>query len=156
LEPGNKEIVTAMSVKMRADIISYGEGKLRGELHSRFFEEPFVFTSLVRMIEVMETTFDTKGFPEKVMLPRTFGKPKERLRKNELDLNAHVKDAAAPEAQPEPGGIKCTFDIHVRFRQHAEWQGQLHWVEKDTVKDFSSILDMLKLIDNALVDANTG
>ena len=151
MEPGINENVTAMSVKMQAEIVSYADGQLRGELHSIYFEEPFVFTSLVRMIEMMETTFDTKGFPEKQMLPRTFGKPKERLRKNQLDLNARAKETTVTDALPESEGLKRTFEISVRYRYSAEWQGNIQIVEKNETKAFASILEMLKIIDDALV-----
>jgi len=142
--------ITAMSVKMIAEITPVEGGGLHGELDCSYFEEPFVFTSLIRMIEMMETTFDTKGFPEKHMLPRTFGKAKERLRKHELDLHAHVKDNSAEKAQTKTDSKKCTFEISVRFRHNAEWQGSIIWIEKDVTKQFSSILELLKLMDHAL------
>jgi hypothetical protein len=150
LIPG--EIVTELSVKMRAEIVSHGDGQLRGELHSMYFEEPYVFTSLVRMIEMMETTFDAKGFPEKHLLPRTFGKPKKRLKHSELDINKHIKETAVVEDWPTPDGVKCTFDISVRYRHSAEWQGRIYWVERDITWEFMSVLEMLKHIDNALHD----
>ena len=152
MEPGNNEHVTAMSVKMQAEIVSYGDGLLRGALFSKYFEEPYVFTDLVRMIEMMEMTFDTKGFPEKTLLPRTFGKPKQRLRKNELDLNAFMKESTVTSILPEHEGIKRTFEISVRYRHSAEWQGNIYIVEKNEHKDFTSILEMLKIIDDALVE----
>ena len=150
--------VTAMSVKMLAVIITGDDGSISGELDCEYFAEPFTFTSLVRMIEMMETTFDTKGFPEKQMLPRTFGKAKQRLRKNELDLDAFMKEQTGTinspvmQSQTKPDGKTCTFEILVRFRHSAEWQGSIHWIEKDTTKQFSSIVELLKLMDKALAD----
>jgi len=68
----DKEVVTAMSVKMRAEIISYGPDCLVGELNSKYLEVPYKFSSLIRMIEKMEEIFDSKGFPEAFLSPRTF------------------------------------------------------------------------------------
>jgi len=141
-----------MSVKMLAEITSSNNGEIHGELDCMYFEEPFKFTSLIRMIEMMETTFDAKGFPEKQLLPRTFRKAKERLRKHELDINAHIKEQTTTQAQPNPDGKKCTFEILVRFRHNAEWQGSIKWIEKGATKQFSSIVDLVKLIDTALSD----
>ena len=150
MESGINEVVTAMSIKMRADIVSHSDGSLRGELHSQYFKKPFVFTSLVRMIEKMEKTFDTKGFPETFMLPRTFSDTQPVRHRRGTDLIDTVAEADAPDTQPVPGDIKCTFDISVRFRQNAEWQGRIYWVEKDRNLDFKSILDMLKFINEAI------
>jgi len=142
--------ITAMSVKMIAEITSDDSGGIHGELDSIYFKEPFIFTSLVRMIEMMEATFDFKGFPEKQMLPRSFEKAKKRFRKHELDLHAHADELSAFQRRPGSGGKTCNFEILVRFRHNAEWQGNIRWVEKDNTKDFSSILELVKLIDTAL------
>jgi len=145
--------VTAKSVKMLVIITSYEDGQLQGRLDSEFFEEPFEFSSLVRMIEMMETTFDTKGYPEKQLLPRTFGKAKKRMRKNELDLHAYMANLPAERTETEAKPATCSFYISVRFRHNAEWQGQINWIEKEKTEKFSSIVDMVKLIDEAIAIA---
>jgi len=139
-----------MSVKMIAVIKQDKDGGVHGELDSKFFKEPFAFTSLVRMIEMMEATFDTKGFPEKQMLPRSFDSAKKRFRKHELDLHAHAEGLANALNEPNPDGKTCSFEILVRFRKNAEWQGNILWVEKGVTKEFKSIVEMVKLIDTAL------
>ena len=168
--------VTATSVKMHA-VVKQHNGNIQGELSCKYFEEPFKFSSLMSMIEMMETTFDAKGFPEKHMLPRTFGASKPRLRKHEVDLDellskytsldeddagggtgaavAGADDAggdAAAGAGSAAGDKLCSFDISVRFRHNAEWQGSILWIEKDVTKQFSSIVELIKLIDNALAE----
>jgi len=45
---------------------------------------------------------------------------------------------------------KGTFEISVKFMQNSTWQGQIHWVEKDQKQNFRSVLEMLKLMDEAL------
>jgi len=148
--------VTAMSVKMHAVINQNSDGTLHGELSSKYYEEPFTFTNLMSMIEMMETTFDTKGFPEKHLLPRTFGKAKRRLRKHELDLPAvakersTVKETAESTEQQQTTEKTCTFEISVRFRHNAEWQGSIIWIEKERTKRFSSIIELFRQINEAL------
>jgi len=154
LDAEKNEVVTAMSIKMRAEIVSHNDGSLRGELHSQYFKKPFIFTSLVRMIEKMEKTFDTKGFPEKFMLPRTFSEEKPVRHRRGTDLIETVKEADAPEEPLAPGDRKCTFEISVRYRRNAEWQGQIHWIEQDKNFDFKSILEMLIMMSNALEGKN--
>jgi hypothetical protein len=152
LEHAEKGIVTAMSIKMHAEIVSYGNGSLRGELHSKYLETPYEFTSLLRMIEKMEEIFDTVGFPEKFMKPRTFADEKKVKKKLETERDYAISDIILQAIDKEMGGAKCTFEISVRFRQHATWQGEITWVEKNLMQYFRSVLEMLKLIDEALMD----
>jgi len=145
--------VTAMSVKMQAAVKRTNDGNLLGELNCKFFEEPVVFSSLMNMIEIMETTFDAKGFPEKQMLPRTFGKGKRRVRKHEAELPALLKDEELVKGRTSSitaDGEVCSFEILVNYRHNAEWQGNIKWLERDVTKRFSSIVELIKLIDNAL------
>jgi len=149
--------VTAMSVKMHAKIKQNNDGSIHGELDSIYFEEPFTFTNIMSMIEMMETTFDTKGFPEKHLLPRTFGKAKQRLRKHELDLPAFAKERSAVkeivDTQEQHTHAKtCNFEISVRFRHNAEWQGSVKWIEKDETKRFSSIIEFVRQVNEALTE----
>jgi len=36
--------------------------------------------------------------------------------------------------------------------QNATWQGRIHWLEKNQDQNFRSVLEMLKLMDEALAD----
>jgi len=49
-------------------------------------------------------------------------------------------------------GVKCTFEITVKFQQNATWQGTIHWFEKNQKQNFRSTLEMLKLMDEAIMD----
>ena len=156
--------VTAMTVKMIAKIKSSESGQFHGELDSEFFKEPFVFAGFMNMVEMMETTFDTKGMPEKHLLPRSFGKARLRMRKNEVDLNKFLAEKQGIQVKqrkrrnessalqdPEEPPLSCpTFEILVRYRHNAEWQGEIRWIEKSTIKYFSSIVEMAKHMDEAL------
>jgi len=160
-------------------VVKLHNGNIKGELSCKYFDEPFKFSSLMSMIEMMETTFDAKGFPEKHMLPRTFGKEKPRIRKHEVDLDellrkytsleeasdagehsgagGHSGRSEAGENRdagdlPEAKDKTCSFDISVRFRHNAEWQGSIHWIERNVTKQFSSIVELIKLMDNALAE----
>ena len=52
------------------------------------------------------------------------------------------------------GSTKCTFTVTVNFTQNATWQGHIHWAEKNQKQTFRSALEMLKLMDNALVEVS--
>ena len=146
LEPNNKGPVTAMSLRMRSDITSYGPGKLVGELHSQYLTEPFYFVDLFGMIQKMEEIFDTHGFPQVFLSPRTFTDKKPAAAKES------VKGSYIMEMETTAGseGVRCTFEITVGFRQNATWQGHILWIEKNIKQNFRSVLEMLKLMDEAL------
>ena len=45
-------------------------------------------------------------------------------------------------------GRLATLKTRVMFRQNAEWQGNARWLEEDLIEDFSSVLELLTLIDS--------
>jgi hypothetical protein len=155
LDSERNDIVTAASIRMRAEIASYGYNALKGILYSQYLDRPFGFISLMQMIEKMEEIFDTKGFPEAFMTPRTFGYSGKNTNKHKIDGNEVMKDETASGIVFEPGDTKCTFEITVKFRQNATWQGQILWAEKNLKQNFRSVLEMLRLMDEALTE-NTG
>ena len=152
MEPDRKGLVTAMSVQMRAEITLYTIGRMRGLLYSQYLDEPYEFFSFVKMIEKMEEIFDTKKFPQAFMKPRTFGNTRKETKKLDAERNDIMKDVMKPNVTEEAAGSKCTFEITVKFRQNATWQGQILWAEKNQKQNFRSVLEMLKLMDEALTE----
>ena len=51
---------------------------------------------------------------------------------------------------------RCREDFIVRviYNEHATWQGEIVWVEKQEKQYFRSALELIKLIDNALDESN--
>jgi len=145
-------IVTAMTVRMRTEIVFIEGGFIRGELQSQYLKAPFVFFDLLRMIEKMEEIFDLKGFPQAFLKPRTFDGAGRAVRKNNYLKNNAMKDIMDLKNIEGMDGIKCTFEIAVRFRQNATWQGQITWAEKNLKQNFRSVLEMLRLMDEALME----
>jgi len=149
-----KDLVTAMSIKMLAVIVSFGHGRIRGELHNKYLDSPYVFFDLVRMIQKMEEVFDAKCFPEAFLSMRSFGLVGHNVKKMKSERNGEMKESNFQNNKSEPGGSKCTFEIAVRFRQNATWQGQIYWAEKNMKQNFRSVLEMLKLMDEAISEAD--
>jgi len=61
-----------------------------------------------------------------------------------------MKDPREIGGKRERGSTKCTFEIEVKFMQNATWQGQIHWAEKNQKQNFRSVLEMIKLMDEAI------
>jgi len=148
-----KTHITAMSVKMRAEVMLLGRGLYRGCLLSQYLEEPYEFFSFVRMINKMEEIFDDKNFPQAFLSLRSFRSKKDRTEKFVARASAAVSDVLHLKHHEGSSKSSCTFDIHVRFRQKATWQGQIHWLERGVRLDFRSELEMLRLMDKAMIDA---
>ena len=156
-------LVTATSMQMQAEIVKYKDGRIRGLLHSIYLAAPFEFLDFVQMIDKMEEVFDEKRFPESFLTPRSsFGvtrsktsKTKEKTQDNKLESERVdiMSDNTERIKLDDPGGPKCTFEISVKFRQNATWQGQILWAEKNVKQNFRSVLEMLKLMDNALSES---
>jgi hypothetical protein len=64
-----------------------------------------------------------------------------------------MKNKSLNEDHPELGNTKCTFQIKVKFTRNATWQGEIHWIEENKKQNFRSDLEMIKLMDEALIDA---
>ena len=156
MESGNRVLVvtTMSSMQMTAYIVTCGRGILKGELHSQYLESPFEFFDLVRMIEKMDEIYDLMDFPEAFLRPRSFAAEKCDRKKRETERGIAMNDIINPVFNDESSKSRCTFEISVRFRQNATWQGQILWVEKNLRQNFRSVLEMLKLMDEALMDGD--
>lgn len=56
------------------------------------------------------------------------------------------------EATREQLNKKPTFVIKIQCQQNASWQGTIRWLEGSKEKSFRSALEMLKLMDDIVVD----
>ena len=145
------DIVTAASVLMQAEMFPCGNGLIMGTLHSKYLSQPYEFFDPMQMLEKMEEIFDEKKFPEAFLTPRTLNPAKTEAKGKSFAKRAEVmKDMKKTIEQTSQNGKKCTFEISVKFRQNATWQGTILWIEKNLKQNFRSVLEMLKLMDEAL------
>ncbi|HIT40610.1 MAG TPA: hypothetical protein IAB60_00670 [Candidatus Caccovicinus merdipullorum] len=45
---------------------------------------------------------------------------------------------------------KETFVVHVISQENATWQGQVTWLDEKETKSFRSLLELIKLMDEAV------
>ena len=152
MNPDERNFVTAQSMQMMAEVVLYESGHIKGVLHNKYLEAPFEFLSFVQMIERMEKVFDSMKFPQAFMKPRKFDNVnnKRATKKLKAERNDIMQTAVITDTHEEAVSSKCTFEITVKSRQNATWQGQILWAEKNTKQSFRSVLEMLKLMDEAL------
>ena len=148
----DNSLVTAASIQMQAAIFSCKHSDFSGVLMGQYLSAPFEFNSLFQMIMKMEEVFDEKRFPEAYLTPRVFLASRAKTDYAEKGEVADMANIDELKPRLTGGTPKCTFEINVMFRQNATWQGQILWVEKNLKQSFRSVLEMLKLMDEAMGD----
>ncbi len=118
---------------------SYDGRELKGRLYNPFFSEGKRFTSTMELLIEMEGLLEGMRFPQSYTAVRSFSRP------------AEPAAVPAPEEAPQEGAC-ATFALRVFFRQNASWQGAVSWLEGGREESFRSVLELLLLMDSALLD----
>ena len=114
---------------------SYEGGVPRGRLYLPG-QQGQRFDSLSQLLLRAEQLLE-QGGAQSFTIPRIFALAKP-LRSAPCDADELARGKAA------------TFEMRVLFRQHASWQGELLWLEKDARQSFRSSLELITLMDSAL------
>ena len=114
---------------------SYENGVPRG--HMYLGQEGQCFDSLSQLLLRAEQLLERNGGVQSFTTPRIFS------------LVRPLNDASC-DAERLSRGTAATFEMRVLFRQHASWQGELLWMEKNTRQSFRSVLELITLMDSAL------
>lgn len=117
------------------------DGKIGGRLYHCYNEEPFLFDDVVEVILEAEKLFDTIGFPQASTVTRSFIENKQVAVKRKAEKIRTQQELTAY------AGTKGTFIIDVRFRQSATWQGSVVRMETQEKILFSSVLELIKIVD---------
>lgn len=137
-----------MSIPVTSKVIVYflnhpGEA-VYGRVYSVYFDAFLEFQGVFQLLQAMEALFDTLEMPQ-----ASYTKPiasfKQRKKKIE---GSHIEQYAKREKLPP--SEQPTFTVHVVYRQYNTWQGTITWMKENTSCNFKSVLEMLKLMDNAL------
>lgn len=115
---------------------SYESGVPRGRLYLPG-QQGEGFDSLSQFLLRAERLLECGGAARSFTIPRIFALAKP-LRSAPCDADELARGNAA------------TFEMRVLFRQHASWQGELLWLERDARQSFRSVLELITLMDSAL------
>jgi len=116
----------------------------KGRLYHKYKVGPEEFNDAGHMLQLIEKLCDTSGYPQSSTKSRSFQNMEESAIRKEAEP---VADSDMVLSQK---GDLATFVVHVKYRQHSTWQGEVVWAEKNKKKVFRSALELLKLIDGAL------
>ena len=123
---------------------SMDSGVYHGRLYHKYQQEPLRFNDVGALFQTMEKLFDECGYPQNTTQSRTFYRKKEKSVIKEMVPDIDVTDMLNQRGKLAP------FIVHVKYRQHSTWQGEVLWVEKNKKENFRSALDFLKLMDYVL------
>jgi len=142
--------VTASAISILLCVDSYEAGDLNGFLDSLLLPEPLPFQGIVQLINKMDDFFDKHSFPQVFFKKRSFDEKKDNKHTGSKEGTSGMQR----ESMKIDQGAKGTFLISVHYRQNATWQGTIAWAEKNKKQRFRSALEMIKLIDEALTEAD--
>lgn len=124
------------------------DADFRGRCYHRFSAAPVAFSSMMELLNALESFYDEIGFPQATLMTRSFPRnvePGAAGRKQ--TRNTMVREA---EDILEQKGDLATFVVHVQHRQNATWQGKIVWLNRKEEQYFRSALEMLRLMDQAV------
>ena len=118
-------------------IDEYLDGVPSGRFYNQKEQEGKAFRGMMEFLSQMENTLETMDFPKAFTVVRSFSDT--------------TKDFSTPPADAQKTGKQATFALKVLFRQNASWQGQITWLEGKKEQSFRSVLELLLLMNSALV-----
>lgn len=124
---------------------------MTGRIYNLYMPKPVEFVSVFGFVSVMDKFFDEIAFPQSVYGDRVFAQKPETSKKLKKEVKQYMPDDIFTSEQ----GRKASFMVQVQFRQNATWQGTITWMDEKRTQRFRSTLEMIKLMDNALVE-NSG
>lgn len=126
-------------------IDQFQDSGMKGRLYHRYSDSAILLTEVCGFILEMERVFDNINYPQAAVQSRRYVDFIQK--KNEYK---ELKLKQQTEEIMQQKGKKCTFVIHVQYRQNATWQGRVSWIEKNMTKQFRSVLELIKLLYSAL------
>ena len=60
------------------------------------------------------------------------------------------RKALSASTNTDPGNRKGTFVVKVEYCQNETWQGKVVWAEENRTERFRSMLELVKLMDEAM------
>lgn len=118
-----------------------------GRLYHKYHAGGLRFENVEQLLALIEELCDKSGYPQRTTQKRTFQTKDKVMSREEASQVADINLVLEQE------GSMATFVVHVKYRQHSTWQGEVVWAEKNEKRTFRSALELLKLIDNALEES---
>jgi hypothetical protein len=100
--------------------------------------------SIWELIKTIDSDIASNRFPQNGIQYRSWGiQPATKPRGKVVSIEAAKNGAPADPCNP-------TFIVQVLYRQNATWQGTIQWIEGRQTRQYRSVNELLKLMDEAL------
>ena len=63
------------------------------------------------------------------------------------------KETVEQQNKHGTNNAKGTFIVNILFQQNATWQGNILWLETNKKQNFRSVLEMIRLMDEVLIES---
>lgn len=123
-------------------------GTIEGTLYHGYRKEGIPFRGYEDIIRIAEELFNALGFPFMGTGDRDINGRIHSCQKKK-GMTRVMKDDELLQKHGEIG----TFVIRVQHRQHSSWQGRVTYLEEDKSVYFRSALELIKIIDGTLDEA---
>ena len=141
-------------------IDQYNGSDWNGKIYTRLNKEAINFRNIGEMLDVLESIWNTIGYPQEAMINRRFLEQEKLTAKKEFIRVSYFDDRTKDKIKVELSeadmekrrGEQDTFIVRIQYRQNATWQGHVTWVDENKTVPFRSALELIKLIDSTQND----
>lgn len=139
---------------MQICIDAFENGEISGRIYNSYYRDELLFDNCMELIKKLEGIFDGFGYPHATMDLRRFEtEEEEEMTYNERKQAKHersgITQAPTENAVQHNGrGKLATLKTRIMFRQNASWQGNVKWLEEDLEENFSSVLELMLLVNS--------
>lgn len=141
-------------------IDQYNGSDWNGKIYTRLNKEAINFRNIGEMLDVLESIWNTIGYPQEAMINRRFLEQEKLTAKKEFIRVSYFDDGTKDKIKVELSeadmekrrGEQDTFIVRIQYRQNATWQGHVTWVDENKTVPFRSALELIKLIDSTQND----
>jgi hypothetical protein len=127
-------------------IDAYENKALKGRLYNPYLDTCQHFSNVMQLLILAEELFDMMDYPQPFSETRKFWT-------NPSVQESCLEDETSETGNPPPGKL-ANFILKVIFRQNASWQGSLAWLDQNKEESFRSVLELLKLLDEAVTNVD--
>ena len=138
--------LSAPSAALRVCVDHAEGGHLSGLVYSQRLTEPLPFTDVGNLLLRLDEVLDTQNFPQAFQRTRSF-----TGRKEAVPAAAGPEEGMPAETVAQAHGLFYTFEISVTSRRNASWQGLVDWLDGEARQEFSSALELIKLIETRVL-----
>lgn len=120
-------------------------GHIAGQVYSARLTAPIEFSDLGALLLRLDQVLDAQNFPQAFQKGRSFSAKESRV------PAADSPEHGMPQAEVETHrGDHATFVLYILSRRSSSWQGTVNWLDGEKPQEFSSALELMKLIEDRM------